>query len=241
MLVFAHRGASGYGPENTEAAFDLALSQGCDGVELDVQLTRDGVAVVHHDWTVDRTTDGNGEISNLTAAALAALDAGSWFAPAFAGQRVPTLAAVLRRIPERVIVNVELKARPQDRPGLEEAVLAVLETAGRDKNLIVSSFNHLCLRRLCRLAPQIPLGLLYEGVLLDPWDYAERQGISLYSLHPEQEYVAADFVAQAHRKGLKVACWTVNCPSRAAELDRMGVDAIITNYPDRCRPQRERV
>lgn len=238
MLVLGHRGASGYAPENTASAFREALDLGCDGFELDVQRTRDGVVVVHHDWSLLRTTGTPSFIADRTYDEIAGLDVGSWFSEAFRGEPVPRLDDVLDLTPPDRLVNVEIKSRACDAPGLEEAVVALLEARGRLEGTIVSSFNHASLRRLGRIAPSLRLGLLYDGVLLDPWNYARREGLRLYSLHPAEEYLSADLVRRAHEEGLRVACWTVNDGDRARELESFGVDMVITNYPDRCRPSR---
>ena len=234
MLVFGHRGASGYAPENTLASFDLAIRQGCAGLECDAQLTRDGDVVIHHDWAVDRTTNGSGEIRDLTCREIRALDAGGWFSEAFRGEKVPTLDELLDRIPPAITLNVELKSRPGDRPGLEERVAAILRTHRREETVIVSSFNHESLRRIGKTAPSLRLGMLYEALLIDPLSYAKTRGLNLYSLHPAQEYASPELVEDAHAEGVTVACWTVNTKKRADELKSIGVDVIITNYPDRC-------
>ncbi|MDI9371300.1 MAG: glycerophosphodiester phosphodiesterase [Synergistaceae bacterium] len=234
MLVFGHRGASGYAPENTLPAFELGIKQGCNGFEFDVQLTLDGVAVVIHDWDVDRTTDGSGEVRALDYEEILSLDAGSWFGPQFAGARVPRLEELFELIPEGMPLNLEMKTRPGDRPGLEEHVASLIQEYDKTGSVIVSSFNHGSLVELHRIAPEIKKGLLYEGVLVSPLAYGRRVVPDLlYSLHPCHDYVDSSTTESAHREGVKVACWTVNEPDRALELKRMGVDIAITNYPDR--------
>jgi len=234
MLVLGHRGASGYAPENTIAAFGLGISQGCHGFEFDVQLSRDGEPVVHHDWSVERTTGGTGDIRDLTFREIRSLDAGKWFSPEFRGQKIPALAEVLELIPEKMLLNVELKSRASDGPGLEEKTISVLQKHARLENTILSSFNHLSLERARDIAPGIRLGMLYEALLLRPFDYVEKLDLGLYSIHPLHDYVSPALVLETHRRGLKMACWTVNTRERAAELREYGVDIVITNYPDRC-------
>lgn len=234
MLVLGHRGASGYAPENTLAAFELGIRQGCHGFEFDVQLSRDGEPVIHHDWSVERTTGAVGDIRDLSFGEIRALDAGKWFSPEFRGQKIPALAEVLELIPGEMLLNVELKSRASDGPGLEEKVVAVLLEHERLENTIISSFNHISLKRVREIAPRIRLGLLYEALLLHPFDYLERLKLDLYSIHPLHDYVSPSLVKEAHDRGLKMACWTVNTRERTAELREYGVDIVITNYPDRC-------
>ncbi len=233
MLVLGHRGASGYAPENTLPAFELGVEQGCHGFEFDVQLTRDGVAAVIHDWTVDRTTNGSGEVRGMDYSDIRSLDAGSWFGPKFAGARVPRLEELFERLPKDMTLNVEMKSRPDDRPGLEELVASLVAKYGAAERTIVSSFNHKSLKLLHKIAPQLKKGLLYEGVLIAPLSYGGRQGLGLSSLHPCHDYVEPGVVKTVHNSGIKVACWTVNTAERALELEKMGIDIVITNYPDR--------
>lgn len=233
MKVFGHRGASGYAPENTLPAFELGLKQGCHGFEFDVQLTWDGVAVLFHDWELERTTNGRGEVRCVDYSDIRSLDAGSWYGPEFAGTHVPRLEELFELVPEEMPLNLEMKCRPDDRPGLEEQVARLIERHGRTESIIVSSFNHRSLRELHRIAPEIKKGLLYEGLMTAPVTYARRVIPDLYSLHPSHEYLEESVVRSAHRSELTVACWTVNEPDRALELERMGVDIVITNYPDR--------
>ena len=233
MLVFAHRGASGYAPENTLPAFELGLKQRCDGFEFDVQITRDGVAAVIHDWTVDRTTNGSGEVRSMDYCDIRALDAGSWLDPRFAGTSVPRIEEIFELVPKGTALNVEIKSRPNDPPGLEELVASLIEKHDRLQNTIVSSFDHKSIKLLHRLNRDIKKGILYEGVLISPLSYGGRHGLGLYSLHPCHDYVDSKMVKTAHASGIKVACWTVNTAERARELREMGVDIAITNYPDR--------
>ena len=234
MLVLGHRGASGYAPENTIAAFELGMRQGCHGFEFDVQLSRDGEPVVHHDWSVARTTGGSGEIRDMTFRKIRTLDAGKWFSPEFRGQKIPALREVLELVPKELLLNVELKSRPSDGPGLEEKTITVLKEHGRLGKTIISSFNHLSLKRSRKISPDIRLGLLFEFLPPRPFDYVKNLKLDLYSIHPRHDFVSAALMIEAHDRGLKTACWTVNTTERAAELLKEGADFVITNYPDRC-------
>lgn len=223
--VWAHRGASGYAPENTLAAFALAIEQGADGVELDVHLSADGEVVVCHDATVERTTSGTGRIADLTLAELQAFDAGG-------GERIPLLAEVFELLrPSGLLVNVELKTDQEGDEGIEQAVLDVIVAAGFDERTILSSFNHHSLKQAQKLAPEMPVGLLYVENLWEPGEYGSRFGAQ--ALHPYFPTLAMPgVVADAHARGLRVHPWTVNDQVAMAWQCELGVDAIITNFPD---------
>nr|MCU0514644.1 glycerophosphodiester phosphodiesterase [Anaerolineae bacterium] len=142
-LVFGHRGAKAYAPMNTLPAFELAATQGAHGIELDVHRSRDGYPVIVHDFTVDHTTDGRGLVTALTLAELKALDAGSWFSPAFAGTRIPTLDEVFAAVGQRLYINVEIKAAHEDSDGVEQVVADCIVRHAMQRRVLVSSFNPL--------------------------------------------------------------------------------------------------
>ncbi|MDW8069282.1 MAG: glycerophosphodiester phosphodiesterase [Anaerolineae bacterium] len=235
-LNIAHRGASAVAPPNTLAAFRRAADLGADGVELDVHLSADGVPVVIHDFTVDATTDGSGRVRDLPLAALKALDAGSRFDPAFAGERIPTLEEVFAEVGGRLLVNVELKSMPgNDYPGLEAAVAALIRRHGLTNRVLVSSFNPFALRRFRREMPEVPIGFLYETA---PLSCAARLAAALVGLrpqavHPWWRMITPQTVRWAHARGRRIVAWTVDDPAAIARLAAWGVDAIITNHPDR--------
>ncbi|ADG05153.1 glycerophosphodiester phosphodiesterase [Kyrpidia tusciae] len=234
VRVWAHRGASAETPENTLAAFRRAVEIGVGGIELDVQLTRDGVPVVLHDPTLERTTDGRGWVGDWTWSELRRLDAGAWFHPRFAGERIPTLAEALVAIPEEVWINIELKTTPEVYRGLEEQVVNCVRASGR-RRIIYSSFDHSALERLQRIDPEARLGLLYDGFLLSPWKYARQAGLRIYSLHVRHWFAGRGLAQAARRKGLAVFAYTVNDPRRAAHLFRSGVHGVFTDNPRRVR------
>jgi len=230
--IIAHRGDSGAAPENTLAAFRAAIRAGADGVELDVQLSRDGVPVVIHDETLDRTTNGHGPVAAATAAELAALEAGAWHMPPLPGEGVPSLEAVLKLLAAAPLeLHLELKTARVPYPGLVPAVLRVVEAAGVAERVILSSFNHFSLREAQRLAPQIPCAALVGGVLLEPWVYACQHGFQ--ALHLPYPAVDADVVRGTHGAGLALRAWTVDDPAEAQRLLALGVEAIISNQPAR--------
>ncbi len=233
MLNLAHRGASAYAPENTLAAFRLALEMGADGVELDVRMTRDGIPIILHDETVDRTTNGHGRIDEMTLEEVKRLDAGSWFEQRFSGERIPTLAEALSAVGKLGIVNIELKVLFKRIEGLEAAVLAVVEDTGSADRVLFSSFNPLALRTMAQLNPRLPRGLLYAANLPV---YLRRAWLRPLArptaVHPKHTMVDARLVRWAHGKGYAVNTWTVDFPAEMKRLAGLGVDMIMTNKPD---------
>ena len=232
-LNIAHRGASGVAPPNTLAAFEKAVELGADGIEFDVHLSADGVPVVIHDFTVDGTTDGSGRVANLTLAQLKQLDAGSSFDPAFADQRIPTLKEVLETFGSRLLLNIELKSFNLSDNGLEQAVIAQIRQHDLNSRAIISSFNPVSLRRVKKIAPHIPVGLLYALNLPLPLRLAWLAPLFPHEArHPERTMVNARYVAWARRHGYRVNVWTVNDPDEMCRLVGLGVDSIITDVPD---------
>ncbi|MDP2952502.1 MAG: glycerophosphodiester phosphodiesterase family protein, partial [Chloroflexota bacterium] len=144
-------------PENTLASFQKAREMGADGVELDVMLCADGEVVVSHDYTVERTTDGQGRIADLPLATLKALDAGVWFSPLFAGERMPTLREVLAWAGQDMVLNIELKRTSLGTDGLEQKVISLVREHNMEHRVILSSFNPFVLRRAKHLAPDVHL------------------------------------------------------------------------------------
>ncbi|HVR73900.1 MAG TPA: glycerophosphodiester phosphodiesterase family protein [Planctomycetota bacterium] len=237
--VIAHRGFSAEAPENTLAALEAAIVCGADRVELDVQLTRDGVPIVFHDDTLERTTDGRGDVGAFTFAELRLLDAGSWHGPRFRGERVPSLDEALVLLGGRMAMNVELKRRAgEDRalPRLEEEVLLALERHSVDRSVIVSSFDALALQRVRRLRPDVVLETLHDEAGGPPGPAAIRAaraaGSSGINVSVEELEGAPGLVAEAHAAGLTIKVYTADDPERLERLLRLGVDGIFTNRPD---------
>jgi len=232
-LNFAHRGASHDAPENTLAAFRLAREMGADGVELDVQASKDGEAVVIHDLTVDATTDGQGPVKDKTLAELKELDAGSWFDARFASQRIRSLQEVIIEVGHQLLLAIELKVKVFGSAGLLAEVVRLIE----DHNLVhrarVSSFNPFALRRVKRLNPHINTGLLYYFDL--PAHLIRALFLFLAdpdALHPEKRLVTQEYMGWAKERGYRVDAWTVDEPAEMKRLISLGVDSIITNRPD---------
>jgi glycerophosphoryl diester phosphodiesterase len=236
-LNWAHRGASGHAPQNTIAAFTLAADMGADGIELDVRLSADGEAMVIHNQSVDDTTDGTGPVHRKTVAELKALDAGSWFDARFAGERVPTLAEAFDAVGERLWINVEVKVQPGHHPLEQEAkVVHLIEDRDLVERVIVSSFSPRSLRRVYTMNRHIPLGLLYARPLSSLSCLFRRWlGVPYRALHPHFSQVDVRRVGEAHRRGQWVNVWTVDAADDMRRMRDLGVDGIITNYPDRLR------
>ncbi len=228
-LVIAHRGSSKEAPENTIAAFRLALEQGCDAIELDIHLSADRRVIVCHDATIDRTTNGTGAILDMTAAQLQQYDAGSWFGESFAGERLPLLDEVLDLVPASIGINIEIKCHQH--PAVIETVLALLSSRNRLDSVFFSSFGHDCMVRLKQADPLARVGLLYDADEAECLSYFKRQQIDGYSLHPHHACVDGAYIEAAKAQGLQIYPWTVDDPERMRELIRLGASGVITNRP----------
>ncbi len=230
-LVFGHRGASAYAPENTLPAFQRAAELNAHGVELDVQLTSDGVPVVIHNFTVEKTTNGSGAVAEMTLDQLKSLDAGAWFDPEFAGTRIPTLPEVFDAVGNDLYINVELKTESVESDGLEEAVATSIRTHQMGERVLISSFNPLALIRFRKIAPEIPLGFLYSPDTLG----FLAEGIAEFTydaIHPQFAMIDEHHIRQAREANYYINTWTVNNPEKAVELLNLGVDLFISDKPD---------
>lgn len=240
--IIAHRGASAYAPENTLAAFKKAIELGADILELDVHQTKDSQLVVIHDGSVNRTTNGKGKVKDLTLSQIKSLDAGSWFSPEFAGERIPTLDEVFDITPDSVVLLIELKEGSGVYSGIEERVIRVIRERKAEHRVILKSFEDEILDHLRAIAPDIPrlkiilmqiplLGIIIERglnfgtVLNDSVQYIQHHRIGL----------AESFIAKAHRRGYKVFAWDVHDEARMRELIERGIDGIETDFPDRLK------
>ncbi|KZE38506.1 hypothetical protein AV656_06265 [Bhargavaea cecembensis] len=232
MEIFAHRGASGSRPENTMAAFRKAAELPIDGVEFDIHLSSDGVPVVIHDETVDRTTDGSGYVKDLTLNELKRLSAGCRFADEYSDERIPTLREVLelfRDKPHRL--NIELKSDVFPYPGMREKVIAMVREFGIADRVILSSFDHVTLEAAKREAPDIETGMLFVEILADAPASAAR--IRADALHPAMPFAVREPGRLAAAKGAVLRVYTVNEAKHALMVREAGARAIFTDYPDR--------
>lgn len=229
--IFAHRGASGYAPENTLPAFLLAREQGADGVELDVQLTADGCPVVIHDERIDRVSDGTGFVRDYTLDELKNFSFHNNM-EAYRGVTISTLDEVLGAlVPGTMKVNIELKTGIFWYPDIETKVLHAVRKADMEERVIYSSFNHYSIQRLLELEPRASAAYLFSDVIVDVEKYAAANRV--YALHPAVYHLKmSDFLARYRKAGMKIRVWTVNDEKDMKEFIRAGVDALITNYPD---------
>ena len=239
-LCIAHRGASARAPENTLAAFSEAVRLGANAIELDVHLTADGVPVVIHDGTVDRTTNGRGEVAAMTSKDLRRLDAGSWFSSRFRGERVPTLEESLEFARGRCGMNVEIKDPPARRatgrdapPAAPDAVaravaLAVMRTRFNDF-LVVSSFSPRALQQARAAMKRVRLGYLVSRSLRGL--RAVHRRVGLFSVHPHVRLAGPRRIRLARRLGLVVVFWTVNDLRLMRRLLALGGDGLMTDDP----------
>jgi glycerophosphoryl diester phosphodiesterase len=232
-LIIAHRGSSATAPENTLAAFRLAVEQEADAIELDVDLTRDGQLIVMHDATVDRTTNGHGRVSDLTLDEIERLDAGTWKSPEFKGQRVPLLEEVFEELGRWLLINVEIKGMAIRGSGLEQKLAALIAKYDLINRVIVSSFNPFALRRVKRSDRRLACGLLVEPEL--PIFLREAWLTPLIphldARHPHHSQVNKAAVDHWHERGLFVNAWTANEVSTIRALISAGVDGIIGDDP----------
>lgn len=233
-LVWAHRGASAYAPENTMEAFRLAYEQGADGIELDVQLTKDGEMVVLHDERIDRTSNGSGFVRDYTLKELMGFQFNRT-QPNYKNAPIPLLSEVLDFIKEnRMQLNIELKNGIFVYPGLEEKVLELVSQKGVNDQIIYSSFNHDSIHLVGKLDKCAKRGILYSDRFLHVPEYAYQMGVD--AIHPALWHLdEEDYVERCHALGLLVHVWTVNETADMQKLKARGVDAIITNCPDTCR------
>lgn len=230
--VWAHRGASAYAPENTLAAFRLSSLLGADGIELDVHLTKDGEVVVCHDASINRTSDGEGVIEEMTLAELKEFSFGypTAYGKRFADERIATLGEVYEEIlPTGLVINVELKRTNE---GIVDKVLALEKEYKATGQVIYSSFAHDYLLELKMKSPDCVTAPLYGD---DPDFVMLGTQLQAAALHPSFAPVLADpdYVTKAHEAGLKVHPYTPNSKADLTALMHAGVDAVITNYPDR--------
>ena len=239
--ILAHRGASAYAPENTLEAFSLAVEQKADGLEIDIHLTKDGEIVVIHDDTIDRTSNGKGDIMDYTLDELKAFRFNNGFAEQYPAAQIPTLREVLELVKEHgLYLNIEVKdilSKAEQYAGLGNAAAELVREYGLSESVIFSSFNHSSMVRLKESCPDMQTALLYIAGLYEGGRYALMTGAD--ALHPLYIGVNRELVEEARAAGVQVNAWTVNDPHHIRMMLEAGVDAIITDRPDVCYQLRE--
>jgi glycerophosphoryl diester phosphodiesterase len=231
-VVFAHRGAAAHAPENTLAAFELALAQGADAIELDAKLTADGHIVVFHDPTVGRTTDGSGRLAQKTLAELRALDAGSHFSPKYTGEKIPLLEEVFDSIGKKLLINVELTNYTTPGDGLVPRVCALVQKCGLEDHILFSSFFPQNLMMARRLLPRVPRALLAQRGWKGAWARSFAFSFGEYAaLHPFLTDVDAQEVQRVHRLKRRIHVWTISEAEDMLRLKNWSVDGIFTKDP----------
>ncbi len=228
FAVVAHRGASTYAPENTYAAFDLALRMGAKHLELDVHLSADGELVVIHDAKLDRTTNGNGTVVEKTLGELLLLDAGSWFSPEFTGERIPLLADFLRRYRDRAHLHVEIKGGGTVAVEQVGRMLRELEMIDQ---VSVTSFGMDRIKEMRKQFPEIVTGILVREVTDAVVETARELGIA--QICPKAEFVTSEIVRSLKEQGFVVRAWGVYDEKLMRKVIRAGVDGMTVNFPDK--------
>lgn len=232
VKLFAHRGVSGEYPENTMAAFKAAVEMGADGIELDVQLTKDGQVVVIHDETINRTTNGIGYVKDFEWKQLRRYDAGSWFDPLFINERIPLLEEVLELVKDRnphMLMNIELKNDLLEYPHLEEKVLEIVNKLEMKEQTIISSFNSESLVKVNQLDPTIETAFLFAGI---PTDIMTRiKTLPIQALHCEASFAQSIIGRKIRDMGMPLRVFTINSLEEFTLLKKEKVPVIITDYP----------
>ncbi|MFX3625145.1 MAG: glycerophosphodiester phosphodiesterase [Ectobacillus sp.] len=233
-LIFGHRGAAGTYPENTMLSFQAAERFGADGIELDVQMTKDKTVVVIHDETVNRTTNGKGAVKSYTYEKLSLLDASYKFGDKTGFCAIPALEDVLKWLcTNRLFVNIELKNNKIAYRGLEEEVITLVRKYELEDRTILSSFNHHSMAKCHEIAPDIETAVLYRAGLYSPWVYAKKIGAK--AIHPNYKYIVDAIVELTLANNVAVRPYTVNEEEDMKRLMQIGVSAIVTDYPEKAR------
>lgn len=234
VKVIGHKGASGYAPENTKASLMKAIELGVDAIEVDIRLTKDNNLVVFHDPYLDKITGHAGAITDKMTKDLEELDVGSWFDPRFKGERILTLEEAMNLVLDKADLIIELKRPRSDGErykGFEERVLDLLSRKKAKERILISSFDHYSLKELKELDPSLRIGMLFSANWLNLWDEVEL--LKPEAIHPHWAFTTREMVEEAHNRGITINSWVVNEESRMRKLIDLGVDGIITDYPDR--------
>lgn len=230
FLIYAHRGSSIKYPENTMLAFEKAVLAGANGIELDVQLTRDKKVIIFHDWRLNRIFNKEGKISNYRYEQIKKWDAGIWKSKKFKGLTVPTLEEVLVfAANKKIFLNIELKNFFSGNNGLEHHVIRLIKKHNMINRTVLSTFNPLSLQIMHEIEPAISLALLYFGFLDAPWEFAQKYHCRY--IHPPVTQVSEKMVLKAKEQQIKVIPYHVNSKESIRKMMGLGVDGIITSRP----------
>ncbi len=237
-VITGHRGFQERYPENTMVSFAAAVEAGADVIEMDVHLTRDGVPVIIHDETVDRTTDGRGRVGKMLLEEIRELDAGCWFGPQFTAERVPTLKEVLDRFGGRVVLNIEIKAYDESDPTvrgkMERKVVRMVAEAGIAEGVLISSFGAGILARAGRMTGAPALALI-SRVAFDEETLETCRRLGVFSLHPRFDVTTGALVRAMHGTGIQVYAFGADSADRIGRLAALGVDGVIAKNPRQAR------
>ncbi|WP_291635035.1 glycerophosphodiester phosphodiesterase, partial [Clostridium sp.] len=229
-INYGHRGASAYFPENTMLSFEMALEMGCTGLETDVQLTKDGVLVLIHDETVNRTTNGQGFVKDYTYRELNKLDAGSWKGEEFTGIKIPTVEELIYLIKDKnIIINFEIKSGIVMYEGIEQKLIDLIYKHKMVHKVILSSFNHYSMAKCKKISKEIDTGVLYMEGLYKPYNYVKTVGAN--AIHPYYLSVNAEVIRAAKKHKTNINVFTVDDEEYMKTFLDMKVEGIITNYP----------
>lgn len=235
MLNIAHRGFSGKYPENTMLAFTKAVEAGADGIEFDVHFSKDGEIVIIHDERIDRTTNGEGYVCDYTYDELSKFDASAGFMGVYGFNKIPTLREYFEYIKpiDGFITNIELKTSINEYPGIEKAVLDMVDEFGLADRIIISSFNHYSVMRAKEINSGIKCGYLTSCWIYNFGEYTKSRGVEF--VHPHFITLNESSVAEIISNGIGINTWTVNDESEVEHLYNLGVNAVISNFPDMTR------
>ncbi len=234
MFAIGHRGFSGAAPENTLASFKRAMEVGSDMIELDVHLSKDGQVVVIHDDTLKRTTSGMGKVADFSLQELKRLDAGKWFGSRFFGEKIPTLNEVLELTRGKIPIHIELKEGDLGRytiTDLADRSFEEVEKAGMLNQVLFGSFSLAAVERILEKNPSLPVALIYNKAWDLPQDVAGGRPIPILS--SSGKVLNQANASKARQQGMKVIVWTVDQEEQMEQFLNVGVDGIVTNYPDR--------
>lgn len=232
-LIFGHRGAAGSYPENTMLSFQAAKKAGADGIELDIQMTKDGELVVIHDEKIDRTTNGTGYVKDVTLAEISRLDASYRFAHFKGSSYIPTLKEVLGWASQQgaFIVNIELKNGIIDYSQIEEKTIELIYKFNLQTKVIISSFNHYSLVRCKEISSEIETAILYMEGLYKPWEYAASIGAK--GLHPHYYAAKGKIILESQKRGIEVRPFTINDQQLMQQLMNENCAGFFTDFPEK--------